>query len=348
VLRDAGRPALSRPVVVVSQRLGAIGSEELRIEGAGAELRSLPMWTVEEIGANAAEADVVLVGAVEPFDALAIPGLPVCRAIVRRGVGYDNVDTESATNAGIVVANVPDASVEEVSDHAFAMLVALERRIAPLDRAVHAGVWRRDPQDIAAVREGVRRMRELTLGIVGFGRIGRALHRKAAASYARVLVADPVAAAEDVVATGATLVALNDLLGASDHVSLHAPLLPGTRHLIRAETLARLPSDAIVVNTSRGGLVDEAALLAALDEGRLGGAGLDVTEHEPLLDDDPLLRHDRVLLTAHSAASSATANAELQRRSVDAVIDVLEGRRPASVVNPEVFASGRLRARDLV
>lgn len=338
------RNVSERPLVILSERLGAIGPEERRVEAAGATLRSAPLWTHDEIRANGAGTAIIILGAVEPFDAAALASLPDLEVVVRRGVGYDNVDVEAATHLGIVVAHVPDASVEEVSDHALTLLLAIERRIVPLDRAVHAGVWQKDAQGIAAVRTGIRRLSELTLGIVGFGRIGKALARKAQPLYARILVADPFVTEDDARHAGAALVTVEDLLGSADHISLHAPLIPSTRHLIDDAAIARLRPGAIIVNTSRGGLVDESAVVRAIGQGRLAAAGLDVTEREPLPAGDPLLGPDGIVLTAHSAASSETAGLELARRSVDAAVEVLAGRRPASVVDATVFDSPALRA----
>lgn len=338
-----------RPVVVVSQRLGALGEQERRIEAAGAELRSSALFTPDEIQANGAGVDIIVLGAVEPFDAAALESLPDTRAIVRRGIGTDNVDVDAATRLGILVANVPDASVEEVSDHALALLLALERRIVSLDALVHAGAWQRDMTGIIAARSGIRRLGELTLGVVGFGRIGRALARKAAGIYGRVVVADPVVSAEAAAAAGVELVPLDSLLAEADHISLHAPLVAETRHLIGEGVLDRLRPGAIVVNTSRGGVVDQDAVVRALrgEAPRLGGIGLDVTDPEPLPADHPLLSTPGVVVTAHSAVASTTAARELARRSIDAAIDLLEGRLPASVVNPEVLDAPQLRATGL-
>lgn len=338
--------ATDRPVVILSERLGGVGVEELRVEAAGGDLRPAPLWNHDEIRDNAADARVVLIGAVEPFDGQALGSLARLEVVVRRGVGHDNVDVEAATRLGILVANVPDASVEEVSDHALALLLAVERRIVPLDRAVHDGIWQRDPGGIAGVRAGMRRLSELTLGVVGYGRIGRALAAKAAAIYARTIVADPVLDGAAAKASGVTLLPLEELLAQADHISLHAPLLGSTRHLINGETLSRVRDGAVVVNTSRGGLVAEPALIATVREGRIRAA-LDVSEQEPIPAGDPLLVAEGIVLTGHSAASSETAGRELGRRSVDAVVDVLEGRLPASVVNPEVLTAGSCRVRHL-
>jgi len=341
------RPAARPAVVVLSERLGAVTAQERRLEAAGAVVRGAPLWTREDIVANAAGAEVVILGAVEPFDAAAMERLPGLLAVVRRGVGHDNVDLDAASRLGIVVANVPDASVEEVSDHALALLLAVERAVPWLDAAVHEGRWRHDPAEIEAIRRGARRLNRLTLGVVGFGRIGRALARKARAVYGRVVASDPVVAPDEAARAGVELLGLDDLLGAADHVSLHAPLLPATRHLIGARALAAMRPGAVLVNTSRGGLVDEAAVLAAVESGHLRGAGLDVTGQEPLAPDDPLLRSRRVVLTAHPAAASSTTAVELVARSVDAAIDLVNGRRPASVVNEDVLASPALRHRAL-
>jgi D-3-phosphoglycerate dehydrogenase len=334
-----------RRLVLLSQRLGAVTDEERRIEAAGWDVRSEPCWSLDEIAVNGADADIIIAGAVEPFDASALEQLPNLRALVRRGVGHDNVDVEAASRLGIIVANVPDASVEEVSDHALALLLAIERAIPPLDVAVHDGRWLHDPRQIDAIRAGSRRLAELTLGIIGFGRIGQALARKARPLYRTLLVADPIVAPETAAEARARLVGVDELLGASDHVSLHAPLIDATRNLINASALARMRPGAVLVNTSRGGLVDEAAVIDAVRSGALAGAGLDVTAHEPLPADDPLLTTPGILLTAHSAASSTTAKSELARRSIDAVVALIEGRLPDSVVNPDVLGSTALRHR---
>lgn len=331
------------PVVVMSERLGPIGEHERRLEVNGAQLRCAPLWSSRDFLDHAADAAVIMVGAVEPVDATVLSGLPQCVAIVRRGVGHDNVDVAIATRLGIVVANVPDASVDEVAEHALALLLALERRVVRLDKAVHAGVWQEDPRGIIAARQGMRRIAELTLGVVGFGRIGRALVRRARALYRAVLVTDPAVDSDDIRSAGAEPVTLPELCARADHVSLHAALGKSSRNIIDAQTIAQMRRGAILVNTARGGLIDEAALIDAVRAGHLGGAGLDVTASEPLPVDHPLLGVDGIVLTAHSAAFSTTSASELRRRAVAAVADLLAGRTPESVVNPEVLSSSALR-----
>ena len=330
-------------LVLLSQRLGAVTAAEERLREAGAEVRGAPLWSLAEIREHGVEARLIILGAVEPFDAAALESLPVLEAIVRRGVGTDNVDLETASRLGIVVANVPDASVEEVSDHALALLLAIERQIVGLDRGVRSGVWSRDPSAIQALRHPIRRLQSLTLGVIGLGRIGRALVRKASPVYGRVIGCDPFVKA----ASGVSIVPFDELVATADHVSVHAPLTDETRHLIDGATIARMPVGAVLVNTSRGGLVDEAAVIEAIGSGRLRGAGLDVTAKEPLPPGAALFEDPRILLTAHSAASSSMSDRDLVERSVDAAAAVLSGRRPASIANPSVLDSPALRATSL-
>lgn len=339
-MRDRSR---SLPLVLLSERLGPVTAEEQRIEAAGLGIvRGAPLWSIDDVRAGAPEAAVIILGAVEPFDAAVLDALPGTKAIVRRGVGVDNVDLEAASRLGIVVANVPDASVDEVSDHALALLLAAERRVVELDRLVRADAWTGDPAAIARARGAIRPFGSLTLGILGFGRIGRALARKAKGIYARVIAADPMVDSATASELGVELVPTDDLLAEADHLSLHLPMSTGNAHLFDAGMLSRLRPGAVLVNTARGGLIDEDALVAALGS-RVGAAGLDVVEHEPLVATSPLASQPGVILTAHSAMASTHATAALASRSVDAAIDLLQGRRPSSIANPDVLGSTALR-----
>lgn len=339
---------MSESLVILSARLGAPTAEDRRLEEYGARLRGAPLFTRDEILQNGADAAFIILGAVEPFDRSTLEALPRLAAIIRRGVGYDNVDIDAATNLGIVVANVPDASTDEVADHALALLLNLERQVADLDRAVRGDTWRAAPASLQARRIKSRRLNELTLGVVGLGRIGQGLVRRAAPLYRQILASDPFVTQAPADLGTIELVSLPDLLQRSDHVSLHVPMSPSSRRLLGAEQLAQMPDGAILVNTARPGLVDESAVRAALMAGRLAGAGLDVTEREPLPAEDELLRiTERLLLTGHSAAWSSTANAALATASVDATVDLLADRRPTSLVNPEVLSSRELRLHAL-
>lgn len=303
----------------------------------------MSLWTAADVRANAADADAVLVGAVELMDGPALAELKRCRILVRRGVGVDNVDIAAATALGLAVAFVPDASVEEVSDHALALLLALERKITQLDAAVRRGAWGKDGSTLVGVRRGIRRLRTLTLGITGIGRIGQALARKARPIFGTVIAFDPYAKPGVADALGVALVSFDGLLARADLISIHTPLTAETRHLFDAAALARMKAGSYLVNTARGPLVDEKALVAALRDGPLAGAGVDVTEQEPLPADSALLGLENVLITAHSAATSESADDELRTRAVDAVVLALQGRRPAALANPEVLSAANCR-----
>jgi D-3-phosphoglycerate dehydrogenase len=301
--------------------------ERALLAGIGAELVEQPCPTEEELLLHAPSADGILT-LDEPFGARVVAALDRCRVISRFGIGVDRIDVDAATAKGIVVTNVPDYCVDEVSDHALALLLALSRRIVPLDRAVRAGVW-----DTFEVAGSTRRLRGQILGIVGFGRLGRRLAEKARALGLDVLAHDPLLPEDAVRAGGAEPLPLAELLERSDWVSLHVPLTPATRHLIGAAELARAKPGAVLINTARGALVDQDALVDALRAGRLGGAGLDVLEHEPPLPDDPLLALDNVLVTSHAAFYSQEALADQRRRAVENVALVLTGRAPHAAVN---------------
>ena len=248
---------------------------------------------------------------------------PRCRGVVRYGVGYDSVDVEAATARGVWVVNVPDYGTAEVADHALALILGLLRGVTRLDRAVRGGDW-----DFEAGGE-LRRLSELTLGVVGCGRIGSAVVERAAAFGFSVLGTDVRAGA---VRPPAAPVPLAELLERSDVVTLHAPLDETTRHLIDADALARMRPGAFLVNTARGGLADGAAVLAALEAGRLAGAALDVLEAEPPADLD-LVSHPRVIATPHAAWFSRESMLQLKREVAREALRVLAGERPRSPVN---------------
>jgi D-3-phosphoglycerate dehydrogenase len=304
-------------------------AERAELERAGATLEARPCRSEDDIIAAVGDADALL-NTVVPITARTIAAMSRCQVIVRSGVGVDNVDVAAASAAGIVVANVPDASIEEVSNHALALLLACSRKIVVLDRALRAGTWSR------ALFPPMGTLYGQTLGLVGFGRIARALAAKAQALQMRVLTADPLVPAAEVRRAGAEPVELDRLLAEADFVSLHAPLLPDTQHVIGAVQLQLMKPSAYLINTARGPLIDQSALVAALQSGRIAGAGLDVFEHEPLPADDPLLQLPNVVLTPHAAAYSDRGIRELRRRTGEAAADVLRGSWPRGVANPAV------------
>jgi D-3-phosphoglycerate dehydrogenase len=258
-----------------------------------------------------------------PVSATAIGASDDLRVVARMGVGLDNIDLAAAADRGVLVTNVPDYCVAEVSDHAVGMILAWTRGIVTFDRAVHAGRW-----DPAGAR--LRRLSGLTCGIVGYGRIGRETARKLGAFGTRVLVTDPYPPADP---GRVEFVDLDTLLGASDVVVLHAPLTPETHGLIGAAQLARMRPGGLLVNVSRGGLVDTAALVEALASGHLGGAALDVLDTEPDVPAD-LLAQEGAVITPHIAFSSDLSLLDLRRSAAEEVVRVLTGepaRHPVAV-----------------
>jgi D-3-phosphoglycerate dehydrogenase len=328
---------VAEPLVLVkTDDVVALGERQLQaIEDAGVRLRQRDCRTEDDVVAAGADADGMLVLAA-PVTARVLGTLPRCRVIGRLGVGLDMIDVPAASAAGIQVTYVPAATTEEVSDHALALLLALSRRIVRLDAAVRAGGWHH-----LAGGSDMRRLQQQVVGVVGFGRIGAAFARKAGALGPAVLVYDPQVSDDAIGATGATPVALDELLRRSDYLSIHAPLTAGTRHLIGARELALMQRSACLINVARGALVDQGALVAALREGRLAGAALDVLEHEPPAADDPLLQLENVLLSPHAAHYSLEAIDEMLQTVVDDVLAVLRGDAPRFPANQPAASAGR-------
>jgi D-3-phosphoglycerate dehydrogenase len=302
---------------------------------AGAELVLTQSRTSAELVANAAGADGILVQYAR-ITGEVMDALPRLRAIGRYGVGVDTVDIDAATARGIAVCNVPDYGTESVSDHAIALALAAARGIPRLDRGLRAGSF-----DLAAVRP-LFQTRGRVFGVIGMGLIGTATARKAAGLGYEVIGHDIAAAPDATTYHGFPSVSLDELLERSQVVSLHTPLTAATRGLIGAAHLALMRPDAILVNTSRGGVVDTESLVEALRAGTIGGAAIDVHETEPLPAGHPLTTFDSVVLTPHLAWYTEESYDELKRRTVAGVLDVCAGRAPRNIVNPEVLgAPGR-------
>ena len=322
---------MSRPQVVNIDCNFSYDAEKRQIESAGGELIVAKARTEDEIIATCAGASVVLIEFPDsPLTARVISALPYLRAIIRYGVGIESVDQQEATRRGIVVANTADFCTEEVSDHTAALLLASARKICFFDRTVRAGGWQNFKLD-----PPLRRLGCMTLGLVGWGRIAQAVARKMKGFGVRILVTDPFVRSVDTV-SGVELVSLDRVLRESDLVSLHVPLSAATRHLIGEGELRAMKPTAFLVNTSRGGVVDQAALVRVLEENRLGGASLDVFEEEPLPAASPMRSLDKVIATPHYAASSQDSMAHLHRTVADSVEAILRGFWPPFPVNPAV------------
>ncbi len=265
---------------------------------------------------------------------------PRCRMVSRYGIGLDNIPVEHATRLGIVVTNVPDFCLDEVAEHTLALILACARRVVAFAQATHSGVW--DLQGVTPMR----RLGGQTVGLVGYGSLGRAVAAKAHALGLKVLAYTPRLAVGAAAPWGRATNDLDELLAQSDYVSLHAPLTDETRGLIDAAALRRMKPTAYLINTARGAIVDEDALYQALREGWIAGAALDVLSQEPPSPDHPLLGLDNVIVTPHAAFYSQEAIADLQTRAARHVAQALTGDVPDHVVNPAVLAQANCRLQE--
>jgi D-3-phosphoglycerate dehydrogenase / 2-oxoglutarate reductase len=299
----------------------------------GAELRLAADSTPEAILQVARGADALLVTYAKVTSEI-IREMERCRIISRFGIGVDNVDLAAATKAGIVVTKVPDYCIDEVSDHAMALLLALVRKIPLANSRTQSGHW-----EMSAVVP-IHRLRGTVLGLIGFGRIPQLVAPKAKAFGLRVVTYDPYIPEEVLNRAGVERIDFDELVKISDYISIHTPLMPETHHLFNAEVLRRMKPTAYLVNTARGPIVDEEALARALDQGQLGGAALDVLEKEPP-SDSPLLGRDNVILTPHTGFYSEESLVDLQMKASEEVVRVLTGQAPRNPVNPEALHVAR-------
>ena len=318
-------------VVVTDLGYASYEPEREQVEAIGGELLTVDCHTEEELLEPTRDADGLIVR-MAPITARVIENLEKCRVIARYGVGVDNVDVEAATAKGIRVCNVPDYCLEDVSDHALALLLACARKVAGHDRRVRRGEW-----DIGA-KDPIHRLKGRTLGFLGFGNIARTLARKVHGLQLNLIAYDPYIDPESAAQRNVELVDLDTLLAESDFISVHAPLTEQTRHILDEEAFRKMKPTAIVVNTSRGALIDEAALVKALREGWINSAGIDVYETEPPPKDHPLFQLENVVLTDHAAWYSEESQIELQRKAAAEVCRVLTGQEPLSCVNAKALA----------
>ena len=315
-------------VVITDNRFGDADLEREVLEPRGIEVVTADCASSSDVASAGREADGLLVN-LAPVDAAALEALPRCRVISRYGIGLDNIDLAAATRLGIVVKNVPGYCDREVAEHAMGLLLATARAIPARDRAVRAGEWNLVPPG--------RRIAGSILGILGFGSTARALVRLAAGfGFSRISIWSPhidkarvdaefgiLSAALGIPITPASF---DEVLENADWLSIHLPLKPETRSIIGSEAIARMKRGAVLVNVARGPLVDEDALLAALESGRLGGAGLDVFSVEPLPPNSPLRSAPNLVITDHAAYASVESIRELRRRCAENVLEILAPR----------------------
>ena len=275
----------------------------------------------------AADADALMV-TIQKVPAALIERMARCKLICRVGVGLDAIDIPAATKRGIWVSNVPDYAIDEVSTHAMALLLNHARRLTTLFDLVERGAWW-DPKAVGSIK----RLRGQTLGLLGYGRIGQATAAKARGLGLNVIVYDPYLSPHVLAGDGVASVDLQTLLRDSDYLSLHAPLTETTRRILDAHTLALMKPTAYIINTARGALIDEAALVEAVHRGRLGGAALDVLDREPIPPDSPLLQEPNIHITPHAAWFSDEANDDVRIKGAEEVVRVLRGEHPRIPVN---------------
>jgi D-3-phosphoglycerate dehydrogenase len=267
-----------------------------------------------------------------PYDASVMTRAPALLVIARTGIGYDAVDVDAATRLGIAVCNTPDGPTTSTAEHAVMLMLMAAKKVKPAEAALREGT--------AATYYGRHAGMELdgkTLGLIGFGRIARRVARIAGGFGMSIITFDPFLAADAVPSGVVRAATLEELLGTADVVSVHVPLTPASRGMFGADQFAAMRPGAVFVNTARGGLVDDDALLDALERGHLVGAGLDVTTPEPLPADHPLLARDDVVVTPHVASATVDGKARVFRAAFRQAVDVVEGRRPEHLVNPEVW-----------
>ncbi|MFL4977724.1 MAG: C-terminal binding protein, partial [Xanthobacteraceae bacterium] len=313
---------MARPLIAVTDSVfPSLDPAKAALKRIDPELRMAKSASVDDILAVARDADAVLVTYAK------LPGellrqLKRCKAIGRFGLGVDNIDVPAAREMGITVTYVPDYCLQEVSDHAMALLLALARKIPLSNQLVQAGRW-----DMPAVVP-IYRLEGRVLGLLGFGNIPRKLVPKAKAFGLRVITHDPYVGPDLLKSLDVENVSLDELLQRSDFISVHAPLTPQTHGLVNADAFAKMKKGVLIVNTARGPLIDEQALVQALDSGQVGGAALDVLATEPPARDSPLLGRDNVILTPHTGFYSVDALNELQTKCASDVARVLSGEQP--------------------
>lgn len=314
-------------VAVTDDRYGSYTEEKNVLKEIGAELIILDPENKGEFEQKITDADALLVN-LHPMTGELISKLDKCKVISRYGVGYDNVDVDAATKKGIWVARVPDYSIEDVSDQALALLLACVRKVAYKDRMIRNGKWNlHDDQPCHRIKDGV-------LGLIGYGSISRRFHEKTIGfGLSKVLVYDPFVDDETIKSNGGVPVDLATILTNSDFISIHAPLTETTRGMIGKDQLQLMKKGAILVNTSRGPVLNEADVAEALKAGIITGAGLDVFETEPVSLDSPLLKLDNVVLSDHTGWYSEESKKELKTKAALNIVSVLKGGKPIYPIN---------------
>ncbi len=326
---------MNRKVLITDYVWPSLDPERKVLEDARFELVVAPDGEEATLAGLAADVDAIMFCFAQVTEKV-LRSAPKCLIAARYGIGVDNVNIPVCTELGIVVTNVPDYCIDEVTEHTFGMVMALNRRLVPHSAAVKSGGW-----SSVALDRPMKRMNGATFGVIGYGRIGRSVGSKAGALGMNVLTYDPMLQpGQDVGA--AKSVTLGEVLAESDFISIHVPLTVQTRGMIGKDEMASMKQGAIIVNPARGGLIDEFALADALASGHLAGAGLDVMEPAPPADDHPLLQQENVIITPHTAFFSQASTLELETRTAQEVVRVVNGGEPENFINPDVRGKTRV------
>ncbi|NLG51730.1 MAG: C-terminal binding protein [Chloroflexi bacterium] len=310
-----------------------VGNEAETLARVGASWETYQLRDPKSVLEVAKDADVIIVQSVRPLlTREVISQLTRARCLIRAGAGYDSIDYKAATEYGIMVCNTPTYCTDDVADHALSLMLGCLRHLARLDAAMRRGEYARH------LAKPTRRLKGATLGIIGLGRIGSTVARRVKGWEMTVLAYDPYVSQEKADELGVQMVSLEELLGRVEFLTIHCLLNDETHHLLSRREFAAIQPGLVLVNTARGPIIDEAALVEALQDGRVWVAGLDVTEQEPLPADSPLLQMDNVILTPHVAANSPESRVDLYRLMCEISTEVVNGRVPPFVVNPEVLS----------
>ncbi len=301
----------------------------------------LPLAGVTDNEVTAAVKDaeaVITISSWQPFSRQVIESMSRCRLIMSIGIGYDLLDVKAATDQVILAANIPDASLEEMSDHTMALILACTRRLLELNDMVRAGNWKSEPDSAIQQRmlPKMSRLRGQTLGLLGFGGIPRAMVPKAKGFGMKLMAYDPYVAPKVFEDLGVESVTLDELLLASDVLSVHAPLTSETRHMLGTDQFKKMKTTAYLINTARGPIVEERALYSALSEGHIAGAAVDVADPEPMSPDNPLLKLDNFMITPHAGSFSPMFYGALVSRPPQEIIRFLKGDWPKGLLNPQI------------
>jgi D-3-phosphoglycerate dehydrogenase len=314
-------------VAITDYNFDSLDLEAAILEPLGCEIHSAKRPTPQELTALVKEADYVITQ-FAPVTASVIQAMESCKVIVRYGVGVDNVDLEEARKKGIPVCNVPDYCTDEVADHTLALILAVTRRMVTLANSVRSGAWK-----LPVPSHQVRVLKGMTVGLVGFGRIGREVAERLKPFKCRLMVFDPVVSEADIRSSGCIPVPLEELCKTSDLISLHCPSTQETRGMLNRDAIAKMKPGVLLINVARGDLVGTEDLIEALESGRIGAAGLDVANPEPVPAESPLLKMEQVILSPHVASVSAKAVVVLRESAAKTVACAVRGEPLPNVVN---------------